>query len=67
MRRQIARAIAFAEVFLGKERLGITPLSPVDVVIGTYEVKLVYKKITRVEHVEVKAKSIAQLNVVMAK
>ncbi len=59
------RARPFAEVFIGKERLGITPLRPVDVVAGSYDVKLVYKGIVRMEHVEVKPGHMASLNVVM--
>jgi serine/threonine-protein kinase len=60
------RARPFAEVFLGKERLGITPLEPVDVVAGSYELRFVYKKTTRVEHVDVKPNKPAAVNVVMA-
>ncbi len=61
------RVRPYADVFLGKERLGTTPLAPFNVVAGKYEVKLVYKNITKVVPIEVKANAPATLNVVMTK
>ena len=37
------RAFPFAEVFLGSEALGLTPLPPLIAVTGTYTVRFVYK------------------------
>mgnify|MGYP001569960105 FL=1 len=37
------RAFPYAEVFLGSESLGVTPLQPIEVVAGTYAVRFVYK------------------------
>ena len=44
-----------AEVFLGAERLGRTPLQPKELVAGRYEVRLVARKKTKVVPVEVRA------------
>jgi serine/threonine protein kinase len=37
------RVLPWAEVFLGKERLGQTPIKPVKLPAGTYRARLVYK------------------------
>lgn len=61
------RVRPYADVYLGKERVGTTPLAPFTVVTGKYEVKLVYKNITKMVPIEVKANAPATLNVVMTK
>jgi eukaryotic-like serine/threonine-protein kinase len=37
------RAFPYAEVFLGGESLGVTPLAPLAAVAGTYSIRFVYK------------------------
>ncbi|MCC7074275.1 MAG: protein kinase [Deltaproteobacteria bacterium] len=37
------RAFPFAEVFLGSEGLGLTPLPPISAVAGSYKIRFVYK------------------------
>jgi hypothetical protein len=48
------RAKPFADVFLGEEKVGRTPLADRSVVAGLYQVRFVYKKKTKVMEVEVK-------------
>ncbi|MBI1946691.1 MAG: serine/threonine protein kinase [Deltaproteobacteria bacterium] len=49
------RAFPWAEVFLGKESLGVTPLQPLSVVAGTYQVRFVYKDKSQQRTVELGA------------
>jgi serine/threonine-protein kinase len=59
------RVRPYAEVFLGKERLGVTPFDPVTVVAGVYEVKFVLKKQVKTQTVEVRPNRPAVITVVM--
>jgi hypothetical protein len=61
------RVRPYADVYLGKEKLGTTPLAPIQVVVGQYEVRFVYKKTSKVVPIEVKPGKPAALNVVMTK
>ncbi|MBI1945272.1 MAG: serine/threonine protein kinase [Deltaproteobacteria bacterium] len=56
------RTRAPAEVFVGAERLGRTPLAPKELVAGRYEVRLVSKKRTKVVPVEVRAGKTASVS-----
>ena len=50
-----------AEVFLGSERLGKTPLAAVSLVAGSYEVRLVHRKKSKTLPVDVRAGKTATL------
>jgi hypothetical protein len=50
----VVRANPFADVFLAKDALGTTPFPALDVVAGTYTVRLVYQKREEKKVVEVK-------------
>lgn len=55
------RASPYAEVFLGKESLGTTPLSGVSLVAGSYTVKLVWQQATETKTIEIKPDAIERV------
>ncbi|MBI1945484.1 MAG: serine/threonine protein kinase [Deltaproteobacteria bacterium] len=55
------RASPYAEVFVGKERLGTTPLSGVSLVAGSYTVKLVWEQKSESKNVDIKADAIERV------
>jgi len=57
----VVRANPYADVFLAKDALGTTPFPALDVVAGTYTVRLVYQKREEKKVIEVKAGSEARV------
>lgn len=59
------RVFPFAEVYVGQERIGVTPFAPVELVAGKYQVRLRHEGQTRVVKVSVPANGTAKVKVNM--
>ena len=55
------RVAPWADVFLGRDKLGTTPLNDVPIVAGSYTVRLVHEGKTETKQIEVSANEIERV------